>query len=252
MNVQCPSCLKQYRLPSDQDKLLRVRCRSCGHEFLVSPSREMSHEIEGNGKRVSAVVADIQRDFRNLIIDTLTRQHFHLYVVEDGRKAYEIVVSTKPELLLVNPYLPGLMGTDLITRLRAEQNAPQTIVLLGAIHDARRYRRRPESLYGADDYLDEGIDEGSMVKKLEFHLRQPLASEALGPEREHDAMRMARSVFTDLIVYHPHKMARVKNAEDFFLVFSDETTEARRYLDDKKAGAGDLLREVVDRYLERS
>ncbi len=71
------------------------------------------------------------------------------------------------------------MGMDLIARLRAEQNAPQTIVLLGAIHDARRYRRRPGSLYGADDYLDEGIDEGSMVKKLEFHFRQPLASEAL-------------------------------------------------------------------------
>ena len=252
MNVQCPSCLKQYRLPPDQDRLLRVRCRSCGHEFLVSPSREKSHEIAGSGQRVSAVVADIQRDFRNLIIDTLTRQHFHLYVVEDGRKAYEIVVSRKPQILLVNPYLPGLMGTDLISRLREENNAPQAIVLLGAIHDARRYRRRPESLYGADDYLDEGTDEPAMLRKLEFHLQQPLTPEALGPGRQHEAMRMARSVFTDLIVYHPGKMAGVRNADDFFRTFQDEAAEARRYLNDKKPGAGDLLREVVDRYLGRS
>ncbi len=249
MFVQCPNCLKRYRLNESQAKLLRIRCRSCSTEFLVSPSVEPSHELAGAHGRALAVVADIQRDFRNSLVELLHRLGLNLVVTEDGLTALAEVRSKKPRLLLVNPYLPGLMGTDLIARLRTEEVAPPTIILLGAIHNRKRYMRRPQSLYGADDYLDEGGSDEAVLRKIEFHLQ--LAPSASAPEgSDEEATRLARSVFADLLVYDPRRMAQVRTPEDFFQLFREEVAEGRRYIETQKQGAGDHLRDVVVSYLQ--
>lgn len=252
MLVQCPNCLKRYRLNPGQAKLLRVRCRGCGSEFLVAPTPDSRHEVAGNGVHSKALVADIQRDFRNQIVQILHSQKFHLYVVEDGEAALAVAREQNPRLLLVNPYLPKLMGTELIQVLRREKTVSSTVILLGAIHNRRRYRRRPESLYGADDYLDEGLDEATILKKLEYHLQQPLSPDALPSGTDLEGMRLARSVFTDLLVYDPDRMARVKSTDDFFRLFAEEAAEGNRYIESRRPGAGALLRQVVRHYLARA
>ena len=252
MLVQCPNCLKRYRLNPSQAKLLRLRCRSCGNEFLVSPTADSHHELVGDGRQATAVVGDIQRDFRNQVVQVLHDQGFHLFVAEDGETALRLTIEKRPRLLLVNPYLPKLMGTELIGKLRAEGQAPPTIILMGAIHNSRRYRRRPESLYGADDYLDEASDDRSILRKLEFHLDVPFVPEAAASSGTAEALRLARSVFTDLLVYDPDRMARVKTPDDFFSLFSEEAAEGRRYIESRKPGAGGVLREVVSHYLNKA
>ena len=252
MLVQCPNCLKRYRLNPGQAKLLRVRCRGCGNEFLVAPTPESRHEVAGNGLHLKALVADIQRDFRNQLVQILHSQKFHLFVVEDGEAALAVAREQSPKLLLVNPYLPKIMGTELIQVLRRERTVPSTVILLGAIHNRKRYRRRPESLYGADDYLDEGFDEATILRKLEYHLKQPLTSEALPTGTDLEGLRLARSVFTDLMVYDPKRMGQVKTPEDFFRLFAEEAAEGNRYIESRKPGSGALLRQVVRHYLDRS
>jgi CheY-like chemotaxis protein len=252
MLVQCPNCLKRYRLNPGQAKLLRVRCRGCGNEFLVAPTPVSRHEVAGNGLHSKALVADIQRDFRNQVVQILHSQKFHLYVVEDGEAALAVAREHNPTLLLVNPYLPKLMGTELIQVLRRERNAPSTVILLGAIHNRKRYRRRPESLYGADDYLDEGFDEATILRKLEYHLKLPLTPDAVPSGVDIEGLRLARSVFTDLLVYDPDRMGRVKSPEDFFRLFAQEAAEGNRYIESRRPGAGALLRQVVRHYLART
>lgn len=252
MLVQCPNCLRRYRLNPSRAKLLRVRCKGCGNEFLVSPSQDLRHDLAGNSGRTTTVVADIQRDFRNFLLQLLISQGFHIVVAEDGDTAYTVVREQKPRLLLVNPYLPGLMGTDLIARLRSEGHSPPTVILLGAIHNSRRYRRRPESLYGADDYLDEGTDDTAILRKLEFHLDLSLSHQQPETHAEDDGVRLARSVFADMLVYDPERMARVRSVDEFFRLFAEEAAEGRRYIESRKPGAGRLLRDVVTRYLARA
>lgn len=251
MFVYCPHCLKRYKVPEGQARLLRVLCRGCSREFLVNLSREALHDLAGNGRHATAVVADIQRDFRNSLIDLLNRQGFALTVAEDGSSAYDAVAERCPDLLLVNPYLPGLMGVELIARLRAEGKAPRAIFLLGAIHNSRRYHRRPESLYGADDYLEEGYSDEAVLRKISFHLRMPLEE---GPTAragaDDEAFRLARSVFADLLVYHPDRMKKVKDLPGFFAVFGQEAQEAKRYLEVRRPGASKVLEAVVSQYLE--
>ena len=249
MFVQCPNCLKRYRLNESQATLLRIRCRSCSTEFLVSPSAQSRHVLAGSQEGATAIVADIQRDFRNVLVDLLHRLGLHLIVTEDGLTALEDVRALKPRLLLVNPYLPGLMGTELVTRIRTEVAAPPTIILLGAIHSSKRYRRLPNSLYGADDYLDEGGTDDAIIRKIEYHLQIPhtITPQLSGADEE--ALRLARCVFADLLVYDPKRMAQVKSSDDFFRLFKEEAAEGKRYIETRKRGASGLLQEVVACYL---
>lgn len=252
MFVQCPNCLRRYRLNESQAKLLRIRCRGCGTEFLASPSANARHEVSGRESRATAVVADIQRDFRSALVELLLGLGFHIVVAEDGLTALREVQTLRPRLLLVNPYLPELMGTELISRIRQDDAPPPTIILLGAIHNSKRYRRRPESLYGADDYLDESGSDDSIVRKVEYHLHLPPSPPRNAAGDDEEGLRLARSVFTDLLVCDPERMARVKAPEDFFSLFREEAAEGKRYIETRRRGASALLGEVVAHYLSGS
>jgi len=250
MIVQCPNCLKRYRMKGGKSALFRVICKSCGREFLVSPTKKDTIEMGvGNGE-VTTVIADIQRDFRHGVVEILRRRGFHLIIAEDGEIADKLVREKRPRLLFVNPYLPKLMGIELIAALRRDGISPLVIFLLGAIHSSRRYRRRPESLYGADDYLEEGTTEQVLMDKLRYHLNMPLQSVAQDTPEESEAYRMARAVFADLLVYEADRMQGVTREEDFFRVFRDEAREGKQYIEDRAPGKGDLLHTVVANYLK--
>ncbi len=252
MFVQCPNCLKRYRLNESQAKLLRIRCRGCGGEFLASPSQDASHVVVSKHASDTAMVADIQRDFRNVLVEILVRMGFRIVVAEDGLTALKEIEARRPKLLLVNPYLPELMGIELLARLRERGIAPQAVILLGAIHNSKRYRRRPESLYGADDYLDEGGSDEAIMSKIEYHLNLPPSAPRAQAGADEEGLRLARSVFADLLVYDPGRMAQVRSAEDFFRLFRDEAAEGKRYIETRRRGASALLGEVVNHYLQGS
>jgi CheY-like chemotaxis protein len=250
MIVQCPQCLRKYRLQDTQAKLLRVKCRSCGNQFLVSPSEKTSHELTQASGAVLVLVADIQRDFRSFLLSLLASQGFNLIVVDEGETALHMVKERKPKLLFVNPYLPKLMGIELIQRLRSGKGEVPIIFLLGAIHNRKRYRRRPESLYGADDYIDEGSSDKVVIHKLSYHLGIADRKDE-GEAIENEALRLARSIFADLLVYEGEKMEKVKKVEDFFASFADEAQEGQRYLEESFSGSKNLLRFVVAEYLKK-
>lgn len=249
MIVQCPKCLRRYRLQDTNAKLLRVKCRSCGNLFLVSLSDKSSNEIIQGQNGKSAVVADIQRDFRNFIVGLLASKNFNLFIADEGEIAFSLVKEKNPNLLFVNPYLPKLMGIDLILKIRETLSEPPKIFLLGAIHNAKRYRRRPETLYGADDYLDESFSEKKIIQKISYHLG--IKNNMDQGSVDNDAIRLARSIFADLLVYEIEKMEKVKKVEDFFTLFSQEASEGQRYLEENFPGSKNLLNFVVAEYIKR-
>ena len=61
-----------------------------------------------------------------------------------------------PDVVLLNVALPTMYGFQVSEALR---NNPATsavkIILLAAIYDKTRYKRAPQSLYGADDYIEQ-------------------------------------------------------------------------------------------------
>ncbi|MCX7829611.1 MAG: zinc-ribbon domain-containing protein, partial [Acidobacteria bacterium] len=102
MIVQCPKCLRRYRLQDTKAKLLRVKCRSCANQFLVSPSDKSSHQIIQEKNSATAVVADIQRDFRSFVVALLASKNFNLFIADEGETAYNLVKEKTPDILFIS------------------------------------------------------------------------------------------------------------------------------------------------------
>jgi len=115
---------------------------------------------------------------------------FEITLVEDGEKLIETLRS-KPDLVIANVFLPGKLGVEACEWMKAQPDLHYIpFILIGSLFRVERYRRPANSLYGADDYIEEGIpnDEfrgivhrltgfgvsghGAVQSPLEEHLRR--------------------------------------------------------------------------------
>jgi predicted Zn finger-like uncharacterized protein len=158
------------------DQGVRVRCPRCAtilfakkpviaapmpeNERLASPQgyAELSGKMpnlfpQATGPRV--LIAHDSDIVRAMIRNVLTEDGFRIDTASDGKEALKKVLETNPEVLVLDVGLPGIYGFDLCARLKSNpETASIKIVFVSSVYDMKRYKRTPESLYGADDYIE--------------------------------------------------------------------------------------------------
>ena len=110
-----------------------------------------------------AFVADEARPFRDFIVSELTKLGYRTEVFSSDDGLLDRIRRDRPALLLANVYLRGLLGVELCEAIKAEPELETRVLLIGAIFRADRFRSRPESHYGADGYLEEGLSSESFA-----------------------------------------------------------------------------------------
>jgi CheY-like chemotaxis protein len=104
---------------------------------------------------------------RELIRDLLTAAGFGVIEVTTGSDTLARVSDARPALVLVDVGLPDMMGFQVSEAIRRDPaNAAMKIVLVAAIHNKDRYRRPPDNLFGADDYIERHEIEARLVEKI--------------------------------------------------------------------------------------
>lgn len=187
-------------------------------------------------KRRRAVVADETRPFRSFLGDHLIGLGFDVDYFETGDTTLDFVRRTRPELLIINVYLKGMLGVEVTEAIRADsQLAPMRVILIGALFRANRFRANPTNLYGADEYIEEQVPEKEfrhIVHKLFPDLGEP--GVATAEAREYDeARRLARLILSDIIIYHAVKVERGIRENNFFELLKDEINEGRQYFESR-------------------
>jgi CheY-like chemotaxis protein len=100
--------------------------------------------------------------------------------VGDGESARAVVFGAPPAAaLVVDVGLPLVLGYELCDELRARR-APTRVILLASVYSKTAYKRRPSSLYGADDYLEQHHIPDLLGPKLARLV--PLGAAATAPE----------------------------------------------------------------------
>ena len=100
--------------------------------------------------------------------------------VGDGESARAVVFGAPPAAaLIVDVGLPLVLGYELCDELRARR-APTRVILLASVYSKTAYKRRPSSLYGADDYLEQHHIPDLLGPKLARLV--PLGAAAATPE----------------------------------------------------------------------
>ena len=117
------------------------------------------------------VIVEDEADMAELIAMRLKREHYEVTVCNDGPSALEAILTNPPDLVVLDRMLPGISGTEIAARLRANrQTAHVPIIMLTALVEESDI---VVGLHvGADDYMTKPFSMSVLVARISALLRR--------------------------------------------------------------------------------
>ncbi|HUI66667.1 MAG TPA: response regulator [Nitrospirota bacterium] len=141
---------------------VKVRCPRCGNILSVQKTRAEEKESAVtkpkpalSGTAPLVLVAHDSEVVRNMVRTVLVDEGFAVDTAADGLETLRKATEKRPKALVLDVGIPGIYGFEVCERLKGDKNTGDIkIVLVSSVYDMRRYKRTPDSLYGADDYIE--------------------------------------------------------------------------------------------------
>ncbi len=122
---------------------------------------------------MSVLVAHETEAIREAVRRLVEGAGWPVRAVSDGRAAVEALGSA-PSALVLDVALPGVHAYEVVEEVR-RRGLGTRVVLIASIYNRTGYKRRPTSLYGADDYVEQHHIPDALVGKLERLIGPPPA-----------------------------------------------------------------------------
>ena len=175
------------------------------------------------------VVAHESEPIREAIRKLCADAGYRVLAVGDGQAALA-AIDRKPAALVLDVALPSVHAYEIVEEVK--RRAPETrVVLVASIYNRTGYKRRPTSLYGADDYVEQHHIPDALLVKLErligpaplavelpaAHVLTPegekirdagegrmqaLPAKTIAPKMVERAERLARLIVADIALYN--------------------------------------------------
>jgi predicted Zn finger-like uncharacterized protein len=286
--VICPKC--KTKLKVDDGKLTeagsRFKCPKCSTVLLVKKPAPVQEKPMDN---IKILVAHSNPAIINEIIPLLNQNGYETITASDGIEAMVKAIKELPFLAVIEVSLPKIYGFEVCKRLKAR---PETkwmkFILISSPYDKNRYRREPESLYDADDYIEEHRVTGLLIDSINtFRSKKPdekkeerVEKPAEAPVKEKTeqktepktkpvekitappssddkierARRLARTIISDIYLYNTAKADESIRNNTFSSVFVPEIKEGLKLYENRIAqevrDKGDFFKEVLRNFLE--
>lgn len=104
-------------------------------------------------QHVDVLVVDDEIEIVRMITEVLSDEGYSVRSARDGVSALASVNTYTPALVLLDYFMPGMMGTDVLARLRAAGFTELPIIIMSASSRAETLR-----LSGANDFLSKPFD----------------------------------------------------------------------------------------------
>lgn len=135
------------------------------------------------------LVVDDEEDIRNLLVYQLKREGLSVRAVGTGLEALELARRIAPSLIILDLMLPGLSGTEVCRRLRADNStADIPIIMLSA--RGEEIDRVVGFEVGADDYVTKPFSVRELLLRIRAVLRRAPVSEERGEEMLRGKLRL--------------------------------------------------------------
>ncbi|HEY6872601.1 MAG TPA: response regulator [Geobacteraceae bacterium] len=177
MLIVCPSCKTKFSF--DEQKVgtdgVKLRCSRCRTVFRVvrrAPSLPVPAEapkpaVAPAAARIKVVVANESPAFCAAVQKVLAPEPFEVFSYNDGRGALAAIEQLKPDVVLLDVALPSMYGFEVCEAVRKNPALSAVkLILIAAIYDKTRYKRAPNSLYGADEYIEKHHIPDSLVDMI--------------------------------------------------------------------------------------
>lgn len=114
------------------------------------------------------LIADDERELRDMLQAYLTNEGFDVRAVNDGQDALDAVASKPPDLVILDVGMPGLDGFEVLRRLRSYTQVP--VIFLTA--KAEEVDRVVGLTVGADDYVTKPFSPRELTARIRAVLRR--------------------------------------------------------------------------------
>ena len=158
MIVGCPRCMKKFRVDESlmHQTVMAVCCSSCRSPFRITRPGEPRSSLKASGGPLPRIlIAHESPAFCEAVRSILSVGPWKVAVCHDGVAALEVLRTCDVAVALLDVALPGRYGFEICENLRSNpRTAGVKVLLFASIYDRTRYKRLPNTLYGADDYLE--------------------------------------------------------------------------------------------------
>jgi predicted Zn finger-like uncharacterized protein len=235
MFISCPSCRTRFRF--DEQKVsgsgIKLRCSKCSSVFRLAAEKST------NSGRLSVLVAHESAEFCTAVQKVLAPEPFDIISCHDGKEALDLTFKFRPDVVLLNVALPTMYGFQVSEALRADtRTSGVKIILLAAIYDKTKYKRSPQTLYGADDYIEQHHIPDALAPMI-----YRLASDAKEVESANGALETEKEIDTSATSVTAKE---AKNQEKVRKeLMADQPAEVRAPTDEANRTARRLARSIV-------
>jgi len=107
---------------------------------------------------------------RDVLSRLLKRRGYELIFAEDGEEALEVVLTQRPDLILMDISLPRMDGHEATRRLRSQPDFRDLPIIALTAHAMASDREKALEA-GCTDYETKPVDFPRLLEKIELHLR---------------------------------------------------------------------------------
>ncbi|MCC6807584.1 MAG: zinc-ribbon domain-containing protein [Deltaproteobacteria bacterium] len=274
--IACPKCQKTFDVEPHQIAEARVRlfCDRCKTIFGLSDL--------GGSKRVLVVHGS---DAMSDIVSQIVKDSGWIATrAKNGHEALSALESERFRLVVVDVATEAPYAFELVPTLK--QRPGLHVLLLASVYDKTAYKRRPNTLYGADAYLEQhhlpdklpivlsglggdalgGEEDAALIEQKRDALRRA-ADEQLGnggrvvtpgdvPDQDQvsdvggRARTLAKKLVLDISLYHEEAFLRGLAAGDMRVALGAQIVEAKRFLGERMPPP--LGQKDADAFIERA
>src|SRR6202023_4218340 len=121
------------------------------------------------------LVVDDEAQIRRVLRATLSRNGYEVIEAKSGQEAIEMVVTERPELILLDVNMPGMSGLEACNKIRMSFDGP---IIMVTVRNAERDKIAALDA-GADDYVVKPFLIGELLARIRAALRRSTSEEPL-------------------------------------------------------------------------
>ena len=107
---------------------------------------------------------DIQRAIENI----LTREGYGVIIAKDGVEALEVAKAQKPDLIVLDYFMPGLNGIEVCQALRKNEETKEIPILMVTAYPSEKENSLTA---GATDFINKPVDKTDLLLRIKSVLK---------------------------------------------------------------------------------
>ncbi len=174
MLLTCPGCSQSFdSREALQPGEIELSCPHCQASMIVVTTVKAAEAPQARPRRVLSpervvLVAVEGTATKEMIQEVLKEGGYEAIMAATGKEALMALEQWRPSVALLDVGLPEIMGFELSEKIKKSKQFRGTkVILVASIYDKTRYKREPDSLYGADDYIERHHIQNRLISKIE-------------------------------------------------------------------------------------